>query len=524
MNERLLLYRDKVKTMWDKLTKKQKLLIGASALFLLIALSLYLYIASRPVYVNLYDRLSEQEVGAIKQELEAKNIPYRLTGNGTGIEVPQTMAQDVIVDLAAQGIPKDAGISSEIFSNNMFGMTDRQFEVMKKDALQQEIRKILEKVKGVRTAQVILTMPEETTFVTDNTDKATASVMVEVDPSTQLNDAQIKSLYHIVSRSVKNLPVENITITDQYSNTLELAGKEEGSSMTAFEQQERIRNKVEREIQKNLFNMLSTIMGRDKVVVHTMVQMDFSKENRVENLVSPVVNDEGIIISSQKLSKAYTGQGTPPIGGVAGTGDNQVGSYQSATAQGSNSEYEELSDTVNREVNRITKNVTASPYQIVDISINVGVEPPNGGTLDDATKENIQKVIGNVVRVAVSNKNLPDDEVNKRISVFAKPFSGKLDDNNNGFFTPTMMYGVGAVALLALGALAFVLIRRRKQQEQEEVEFEEEFPFTPSLDIPDLSSLEDDTDEAMVRKQLEKLARSNPDEFVVLLRTWLAED
>ncbi len=144
--------------------------------------------------------------------------------------------------------------------------------------------------------------------------------------------------------------------------------------------------------------------------------------------------------------------------------------------------------------------------------------------MDDATKENIQKVIGNVVRVAVSNKNLPDDEVNKRISVFAKPFSGKLDDNNNGFFTPTMMYGVGAVALLALGALAFVLIRRRKQQEQEEVEFEEEFPFTPSLDIPDLSSLEDDTDEAMVRKQLEKLARSNPDEFVVLLRTWLAED
>ncbi|MCG3085553.1 flagellar M-ring protein FliF, partial [Anoxybacillus sp. LAT27] len=43
------------------------------------------------------------------------------------------------------------------------------------------------------------------------------------------------------------------------------------------------------------------------------------------------------------------------------------------------------------------------------------------------------------------------------------------------------------------------------------------------MEIPDLT-YQEDTDQVVVRKQLEKLARSKPDEFVVLLRTWLAED
>lgn len=132
MNERLALYKDQALAKWNQLPAKQKWMISGIALFLLISLGLYIYIASQPVYKPLYDqRLSEQEIGIIKQELEGKKVPFRITDNGTSIEVPEKMAQDVIVDLAAQGIPSEAGINSEIFSNTL-GVTDRQFDVMKK--------------------------------------------------------------------------------------------------------------------------------------------------------------------------------------------------------------------------------------------------------------------------------------------------------------------------------------------------------------------------------------------------------
>ncbi|WP_139488990.1 flagellar basal-body MS-ring/collar protein FliF [Brevibacillus dissolubilis] len=527
MNERLALYRDQIRGFWDRFTTRQKMMIGAIAAFVTIALGLYIYFASQPVYVPLYDqRLSEQEIGSIKAELDAQQIPYRITGNGTGIEVPQVQAQDIIVDLASQGIPKEAGISSEIFSNSSgFGITDRQFDVIKKDALQTEIKKMLERVRGVTNAQVILTQPEEGIFVTDEKQESTASVIVDIEPGMRLNEQQIRALYYIVSRSAEKLPIENITITDQYSNPLELSdsGSESGGTLNAYEQQAKIKSEVEKKIQQNLYNLLGTIMGRDKVQVLATVEMNFAKENRVENLVEPVdkENNEGIIISAEKLSKTFSGQGAVP-GGAAGTGDNQVPGYPGTEEGGTNSQYEELTDRVNREVNRITRNVTESPYQIKDISISVGVEPVNGATLDDATSENIKNVLRNVVRVTLSDKEVTPEELDQRITVFARPFSGKVVAEEQTGLSPTLLYGAGALALLAIGAVAFVLMRRRRQQQ----ELEEEIPDLPAprpFEIPELES-DENTDDVIVRKQLEKLARTNPDEFVVLLRTWLAED
>lgn len=529
MSERLALYREKITTFWNRFSNKQKWMIAAIALFVVISLGLYIYFASRPVYVPLYDqRLSEQEVGMIKQELESAKVPYKITGNGTQIEVPEVQAQDVIVDLAAKGIPSQGTISSDIFkSAGTFGITDNQFKVLKKDALQEELRKMLEKVHGVQDAQVMITLPEENLWVTDKPENATASVIVNVEPGTQLNDQQIRSLYYIVSRSIDKLPIENITITDQYSNLLELSDTNDSNqhALSVYGQQEQMKTDVERKIQQNLYNLLGTLMGRDKVIVQTTVNMNFDKENRVENLVEPVdkENNEGIIISAEKLSKTFTGEGAPPAG-AAGTGSSDVPSFPGGSQKGSNSNYEELEDRVNREVNRITRNITGSPYQIEDISINIGVEPPNGQQLDQQTIDNIKQILRNVVRVTVSSKNpqLTDQEIDQRISVFPRTFSGKVVAAEQQGLNPYILYGAGAVALLALGAVAYMLYRRRRQQKEIEEEIPDLSPSKP-FEVPDLAYNEDN-DEVIIRKQLDKLARSKPDEFVTLLRTWLAED
>ena len=55
--------------------------------------------------------------------------------------------------------------------------------------------------------------------------------------------------------------------------------------------------------------MLGTLMGQDKVVVSVTADIDFTQENREENLVTPVdeENMEGIAISAQKITETYTG-------------------------------------------------------------------------------------------------------------------------------------------------------------------------------------------------------------------------
>lgn len=82
------------------------------------------------------------------------------------------------------------------------------------------------------------------------------------------------------------------------------------------------------------------------------------------------------------------------------------------------------------------------------------------------------------------------------------------------------MWGIGIAALALLAGGAFFFIRRRKQQQDL---LEEDIPLPPTTEFPSIN-LESVTNESQVRKQLETLAKKKPDEFVNLLRTWLAEE
>lgn len=67
----------------------------------------------------------------------------------------------------------------------------------------------------------------------------------------------------------------------------------------------------------------------------------------------------------------------------------------------------------------------------------------------------------------------------------------------------------------------YLIYRSRKKTEEEEVE--EDIPLQVPTEFPSIN-LESVTNESQVRKQLESLAKKKPDEFVNLLRTWLADE
>ena len=62
---------------------------------------------------------------------------------------------------------------------------------------------------------------------------------------------------------------------------------------------------------------------------------------------------------------------------------------------------EKTEERINREVNRINRQIELSPYVIDDITINVGVEPPNPENPDSLTQQNIDD-ISNLLKNTVS--------------------------------------------------------------------------------------------------------------------------
>src|SRR5690606_17858231 len=102
-------------------------------------------------------------------------------------------------------------------------------------------------------------------------------------------------------------------------------------------------------------SLLGSIMGHNNVVVSVTADIDFTQENRTEDLVEPVDLDnmEGITISAQRLEETYTGEGA--AGGVPQAedpGDTFEGrTYVEGT--GDSGDYERTEETINKEVNRI---------------------------------------------------------------------------------------------------------------------------------------------------------------------------
>ncbi|GBF11598.1 flagellar basal-body MS-ring/collar protein FliF [Tepidibacillus sp. HK-1] len=526
MNDFLMKYKTRFLNFWQPLEKKRKIMLISTAILLLSSLTIYTILATRTQYELAFRDLNEKQAGTIVKKLDEMGVPYQLSAGGTSILVPEAQVSKVKVTLAQEDVLGSGNIYSKFWDNSSFGMTDSQFKVLERGAIEQELRDlIVNGIKGIKDAQVMITVPEEKVFYSEDQDKSTASVVVDVDPSEQLSPNQIKSMYKLISLSVPNLPVENITVVDQYGETLEYITNDQGSiNLNSYDQQRQIQLKFQQDLKKDLERMLGTVLGQDKVIVTVFAKMNFDQEKTVQNLKEPVIDGRGIERSVEKIQDSFTGQGSTP-GGIAGTGNTQVPTYQSGDSNAGSSEH--LEERINYDVNEITKEIVSSPYRLEDLSINVVVDlkddtDPNSQAAQ--TKQAIRDLIKPIVLAAIGNQSdnsLNQTAIDQKIAVVAHTFQSQspLVNNNGGSMNPLLFYGAIGLSVLAIGGVSYTVARRRRKKREDEEELVStevnppEFDFTPVL-----------TEEAALLQEIQKLAKQKPEEFTKLVRAWLSKE
>lgn len=533
MNEKIKEIVRKLKSFWETKKRWQKWTIAGSLLAVLLIFILSSLYFSNPKMVPLYTNLSLEETGQIKETLDARGIQSEITDNGQTIKVPEQVADSLKVELAAEGIPNSGNIDYSFFGQNIgFGMTDNEFNVLKLKATQTELANLIKGIDGIQDAKVMINLPSESVFVGEATEEASASIVLNIKSGYQLDQTKINALYHLVSKSIPNLPINNIVIMDQNFNYFDLKN-EENSLHTNFASQLEVKSQIEQQIQKDVQKLLGTMMGPDKVVVSVTTDIDFTQENREENLVAPVneEDNEGIAISVERITEAYTGDGVQ-AGGVTGTGDTDTVTIQEINGDGTG-DYERTEERVNNEVNRIRKEISESPYKIRDIGIQVMVEPPdpeNPNSLPEERINDIEQILSTIVRTSIDkNANeepLTEQDIQDKIVVSVQPFNGKInfEEENQASSIPLWVYLLFGAASLIIILLLFILWRRKREKDDLELfdeEVEEESEPTPDIWNEKPEVLDEKT---MKRKQIEEMAKEKPDEFAKLLRTWLYED
>ncbi|MBY0458508.1 MAG: flagellar M-ring protein FliF, partial [Gemmataceae bacterium] len=197
---------------WASLSTPRRVGVVAGVLGVLLALGAVVYLSPGGQYVPLSaNLLPPDEVAAMRTRLNADNIPNRLTGGGTGIEVPAERHAEARVSLAAAGIPARGGRGYELFDETSLMTTPFVQGVNYQRALQAELARSIMQMEAVESARVLIARPDPSPFLRDQR-PATASVVIKLKPRAQLSAATAAGITALVSHAVEGLKPENVTV------------------------------------------------------------------------------------------------------------------------------------------------------------------------------------------------------------------------------------------------------------------------------------------------------------------------
>jgi flagellar M-ring protein FliF len=534
VNENIVQYWNRITQYWNQFSKTQKITFIATVALVVLTIGIISYNLSKTEYALAYTNLQPSDAAAIKGYLDEAKIPYQLSEDGKSIGVPRSQVASVKLAVESQGLNQTGNVGYGAFNqNSSFGTTEKEFNVKYINAVQGELQQLINSNNAIAGSKVLISLPEESVFLPKGKEKemASASVVLSVKQGYTLDQNKIDTMYNLVSHSVKDLPIANITISDQNGEPL-LYSKDNNKITSASSlavQHFEINNQFRNDVQRSVQSMLGAILGKEKVIVNVFSTMNFDQVNTKEQLVTApnAVDQKGLEISVEEIQKNYTSDSGIPNGGVPGTGQTDVPGYPGSSNNG-NSKSEELQRRVNLEVNHITNEITATPFVVKDLTINVGVEPPdpnNPNSLTQETKDAVQRILVNVVRAALADNKQPytEEQLVQKVTVFAHSFA-RTGGGAVGTTNQMLLYGgLGGIALALLAGGIIMAMRRRKAAAQlaEEEALAAAAPAKvefPTIDIDNVSN------ENQVRKQLEQLAKRKPEEFVNLLRTWLVDE
>lgn len=255
---------------------------AAAALAAIFVMSLWI---QAPDYQLLFANLSPEDAGAIVDELKTRNIDYKLTHQGRGIQIPSRQVYETRLALASKGLPEGTEVGFELFEDNLLGMSDFVQNLNYQRALQGELSRTIKSLDAIDQARVHLVIPKKELFLREKP-KGKASVTIKVKAGKTLSESQIQGIVHLISGSVESINSQDVVIVDLRGNILSGAGEGSQSALittTNFAH----KRKVEKELEENIVKMFEKALGAGKVIARVSARMDFNKEDSTEEIFDP---------------------------------------------------------------------------------------------------------------------------------------------------------------------------------------------------------------------------------------------
>lgn len=272
------------------------------------------YLVNRQDYVPLFTDLDAESAGEIVDRLKAAKVPYELGAGGRTIRVPENRADELRLELSAQGLPTSGRVGFEIFDKVTFGATEFVEQVNFRRALEGEIARTISTLSEVSSARVHIAIAKSSLFETRE-QPAKASVFLKLKGNRPLAPSTARGICTLVASSVEGLSPESVAILDSYGRSLARPGDEPEGALTGPSIERQL--SVEKDLTTKLVSLLEPVAGPGSVRVNVAVRLNAATEEQTEERWDP---NAAVIRSRQTTSDSTSMAGT--TGGVAGSRAN----------------------------------------------------------------------------------------------------------------------------------------------------------------------------------------------------------
>ncbi len=393
--------------------KKLGLIVAAAAVIALLS-GAWMW-SQTPDFRVLYSNVSDQDGGAIISALQQMNVPYKFNEGGGAILVPSNQVHEVRLKLAGQGVPKGGLVGFELMENQKFGSSQFLEQVNYQRAVEGELARSVQSLSSVQSARVHIALSRPSVFTRER-QQPTVSVLLNLHPGRILSTEQVNAIVNLVSSSIPNLPIENVTVVDQNGNLLSAQDEDKPDAGFDAKQLEYIKELEENYI-KRIEAILTPITGSSNVRAQVTADIDFSRVERAEELYKPnnKESEAASIRSQQTVESVSTGSNFD--GGIPGALTNrppepaqapiEIDAEEGATPSPAPTPKDQrMESTTNYEVDKTIQHIHQSTGNIKRLSaavvVNYRKKVDEAGTVtyEPLDAEDISK-INNLVREAM---------------------------------------------------------------------------------------------------------------------------
>lgn len=308
-----------IRALYARLSRPQRVAaLGIVVATLVGLLSLVTMSARRDPYQVLYSELHSEDFKAVAKRLSDAKIPYQIADDQSTILVQASRVHLARMQLAKEGMPGHDLVGFEKFDGSTLGMSSYVQRIQYVRAVQGELTRSIQRLVSVKAARVHISIPPKKTFLEEQ-EPPKASVVIELKPGQIPTKSEIQGVAHLVASAVEGLQTSQVTIVDTKGNFLHRPedGSMNGLSTALLEMQ----RAIEIDYEKRIIELLTPVVGFDKVRAKVTTEIDPSRVNTTEETYDP---DKTVAKSVIKNDEVTTGSRPNPIG-IPGSRSNLPG-------------------------------------------------------------------------------------------------------------------------------------------------------------------------------------------------------